>query len=215
MLVTFLKLLRDIARPQWLEIMRHLKRSTGLSVNELAAKLNMSYMGVKQHCVELEKKGYVDTWRRPKQIGRPEKVYRLTEKADPLFPHLDNELNMDILEATNQIYGPNAAEKLLFSYFQKKARRYGEQVKGRTVAEKAEVLAELRNQEGYLSECESDKNGGVRLVEYHSPLAHLAKAYPTIFRMEQQMIERLLGTKVVRSEEAASGLVKFIFAAHC
>ena len=85
MLVTFFKLLRDIARPQWLDIMRHLKRSSGLSVNELAGKLGMSYMGVKQHCVELEKRGYLDTWRRPKAIGRPEKVYRLTEKADPLF----------------------------------------------------------------------------------------------------------------------------------
>ncbi len=213
MLVSFFKLMRDIARPQWLEIMRLLKRSQGLSVNELAEKLGMSYRGVKQHCVELEKKGYVDTWRRPKSVGRPEKLYRLTQKSDPLFPHLDNELNMDILEATDQIYGPNAAEKLLFSYFQKKANRYGEKVVGQNVAEKAAELAKLRSQEGYLSECETDPTGHVRLVEYHSPLAQLAKAYPTVFRMEQQMIERLLGTKVDRSEEAASGLVKFIFAA--
>ena len=183
MLVAFFKLMRDIARPQWLEIMRLLKRSQGLSVNELADKLGMSYMGVKQHCVELEKKGYLDTWRRPKEIGRPEKVYRLTQKADPLFPHLDNELNMDILEATDQIYGPNAAEKLLFSYFQKKAERYGSKVKGHSVAEKAEELARLRSQEGYLSECDRDSEGHVRLVEYHSPLAHLAKAYPTVFRI--------------------------------
>ena len=63
MLVTFFKFLRDIARPQWLDIMKHLKQSSGLSVNELASKLEMSYMGVKQHCVELEKRGYLDTWR--------------------------------------------------------------------------------------------------------------------------------------------------------
>ena len=64
--------LQDISRPQWYDIMRHLKQSQGLVVGELCEKLDMSYMGVKQHCVALEKLGYLDTWRRPKKVGRPE-----------------------------------------------------------------------------------------------------------------------------------------------
>ncbi|MEM7396649.1 MAG: MarR family transcriptional regulator, partial [Verrucomicrobiota bacterium] len=62
--------LRKISRPHWLEILIHVKRSTGLSVSELAKALRMSYMGVKQHCQDLEKKGFLDTWRRPKEVGR-------------------------------------------------------------------------------------------------------------------------------------------------
>jgi predicted ArsR family transcriptional regulator len=207
----FSKAVRDIAKPQWLQILKLLKCSTGMSVNELAGRLNMSYMGVKQHCVELEKKGYLDTWRRPKKVGRPEKVYRLTTKVDPMFPHLDNELNMEILEATDRIYGPNAAEKLLFSYFQSKGERFMPKVKGDSPEERTTSLARLRSQEGHLSECETDPSGQLRMVEYHSPLMHLAKTYPTVVRMEQQMIERLIGARVNRSEESASGLVKYIF----
>jgi len=45
----------------------------------------MSYMGVKQHCVELEEEGYLDTWRRSKGIGRPEMIYRLTARSHELF----------------------------------------------------------------------------------------------------------------------------------
>ncbi|MFV1994224.1 MAG: helix-turn-helix transcriptional regulator, partial [Verrucomicrobiales bacterium] len=161
----FFKIPGDIARPQWLQILKLLKCSTGMSVNELAERLNMSYMGVKQHCVELEKKGYLDTWRRPKKVGRPEKIYRLTVKADPMFPHLDNELNMEILEATDRIYGPNAAEKLLYSYFQKKGERFVPRVKGDTVEEKTASLARLRSQEGHLSECETDSGGRLCMVE--------------------------------------------------
>ncbi|MFV1996268.1 MAG: helix-turn-helix transcriptional regulator, partial [Verrucomicrobiales bacterium] len=149
---------------------------------------------------------------RPKKVGRPEKIYRLTTKVDPMFPHLDNELNMEILEATDRIYGPNAAEKLLYSYFQSKGDRFMPKVKGDTVEERTTSLARLRSQEGHLSECETDSGGGLRMVEYHSPLTHLAKTYPTVSRMEQQMIERLIGAKVNRTQESASGLVKYIFA---
>ena len=46
----------------------------------------MSYMGIKDHCLALEKDGYLDTWRRPKPVGRPEMLYRLTDRARELFP---------------------------------------------------------------------------------------------------------------------------------
>ena len=58
----FLKILRDIAKPQWFEIIIHLKQSTGMSVAELSKALGMSYMGIKQHCVELEKRVQLEYW---------------------------------------------------------------------------------------------------------------------------------------------------------
>lgn len=73
--MNLLPLLREIVHAPVLEIILLLKRSTGMSVNELCREMKMSYMGVKQHCVELEKKRLLDTWRRPKPAGRPEKVY--------------------------------------------------------------------------------------------------------------------------------------------
>ena len=66
----FFRTLRDLAKPQIVAIFDALKRSDGLAVGDLAAALDMSYMGVKQYCVELEKRGYLDTWRRAKETGR-------------------------------------------------------------------------------------------------------------------------------------------------
>jgi hypothetical protein len=34
-------------------------RSRGLSVNELVRKMKMSYMGIKQHCLTLQRDGYL------------------------------------------------------------------------------------------------------------------------------------------------------------
>ena len=79
------QLLSEIGRTQRLEILNTLKRTKGLSVNELVTRMKMSYMGIKQHCLTLERDGYLDTWRRPQKMGRPEMVYRLTRRTHDLF----------------------------------------------------------------------------------------------------------------------------------
>ena len=210
----FLKILRDIAKPQWFEIIIHLKQSTGMSVAELSKALGMSYMGVKQHCVELEKRGYLDTWRRPKKVGRPEKAYRLTHKADLFFPQLGNDFALGMLDALSNMQGEAAAEKILFGYFQARTDYYKKKVKGAGVPELASALAKLRHSEGYLSECQESGNDDpvlCRIVEYHTPFGDLAGKYPILLRMEEQMFERILGVPVKRREERASALVRFIF----
>ena len=95
----FLRIARDIAKPQTFAILDLLKRSTGLPVKDLAKAMKMSYMGVKQHCMELEKKGLLDTWRRPGEVGRPEKLYRLTTKAAAFYPEAGNEMTLEILHS--------------------------------------------------------------------------------------------------------------------
>lgn len=205
------KILQEFGRPQWIAILSALKRSTGLSVSELAEQLGMSYMGVKQHCVELKSRGYLDTWRRPKPVGRPEMVYRLTRKADPLFPQAGNDVSLEVLRTVSQIYGPNAPDRLLFGYFSRKTELYSKRVRGKTVAERAVSLAKLRNAEGYISECVYDARQGLRVMEYHSLLTELIEEFPNMAKMEAQMFEKLLGASVERTEERASGLKRTVF----
>src|SRR6201981_1341739 len=114
------RLLAEIGRTQRLEILNSLKRTKGMSGNELVEKMGMSYMGIKQHCLTLQRDGYLDTWRRPQKMGRPEMVYRLTRRSHDLFQAESHQFTLDLLKSTQEIYGPNAAEKLLYNIFEKK-----------------------------------------------------------------------------------------------
>lgn len=205
------KVFEEFGKRQWTGILFALKRSTGLSVAELSKQLGMSYMGVKNHCLELQKRGYLDTWRRPKSVGRPEQVYRITRKADPLFPQAGNDVSLEVLRTVSEIYGPNAPDRLLFGYFNRKAETYGKRLRGKTVADRAVSLARQRQAEGYLSECKYDAREGLRIEEFHSLLTELIDAFPNTALMEAQMFERLLGAAVERGEERASGLKKTVF----
>jgi predicted ArsR family transcriptional regulator len=207
----FLKHIRDIAKPQHFAIIDTLKRSTGMPVAELSRALDMSYMGVKQHCLDLEKKGWLDTWRRPVPNGRPEKLYRLTTKGASLFPEAGTEMLLDLLKSLAEIFGPTAPEKLLFSYFQKKTAAFAKKLKGRTPAEKASHLARLRSAEGHCAEMAFEPDRGLCMVEWHNPHAAIAAIYPSFYRHEEQMLQRLLGTAVQREEQKVSGLSRIVF----
>ncbi len=150
------KLIREIGRSQRLEILTALRRRGGMSVKEMAAHFGMSYMGIKQHCLDLEEEGYLDTARRPKPVGRPEIAYRLTPLAFELFPGGSNELTLQVLEAIQQSYGPAAPPKLLFTIFNQRAEKYQAVDRGAPLPARAAALAKLRNAEGYMAELEND-----------------------------------------------------------
>jgi predicted ArsR family transcriptional regulator len=204
------RLLAEIGRTQRLEIVNALKRSRGLSVNELVNRMRMSYMGIKQHCLTLQRDGYLDTWRRPQKMGRPEMVYRLTRRAHDLFQADSNRFTLELLESAQQIYGTNAPEKLLYNLFEKKTANLKEKVKGAAVAERAKSLAKARDLEGYMSQFVTD-DGGPQILECHTPLQNVLDKYPIIGRFEQEMFEQVLGTRVRRQETRNSGLYECAF----
>ena len=205
------QLLSEIGRTQRLEILNTLKRTRGLSVNELVAKMKMSYMGIKQHCLTLERDGYLDTWRRPQKMGRPEMVYRLTRRTHDLFPCDSNDLTLELLQSIKEVHGSNGPEKMLFHVFERKTARLKEQVKGATTAERAKWLVKEREKEGFMSQFVTEEEGGPQILECHSPIMNLLDDYPIAGRLEQDLVGAVLGVPVRREETRTSGLYECAF----
>jgi predicted ArsR family transcriptional regulator len=183
-----------------------------MSVNELVEKMGMSYMGIKQHCITLHRDGYLDTWRRPQKMGRPEMVYRLTRRTHDLFHADSHQFTLDLLKAAEDIYGPNAPEKLLYSLFKKKTTALKAKAKGETVAERAKWLAHVRDGEGHMAAfLTNEKDGGTQILECHSPLLNVLEQYPIVGRFEQDMFDAVLGTRVRREVNRNSGLYECAF----
>ena len=209
-------MLAEIGRTQRLEILNSLKRTKGMSVNELVRKMKMSYMGIKQHCVTLQRDGYLDTWRRPQKMGRPEMVYRLTRRSHDLFTVDSNQFTLELRTSIQQIHGTNAPEKLLYNLFERKTAFLKSKVKGASVADRAKWLARARDSEGYMAQfCPGGKDSSAHILECHSPIMNLLDSYPIIGRLEEEMFQAVLGTKVRREESRSSGLFEcaFYFAA--
>ena len=200
----FLEVQRDTMRLSWAVILEALKRSGGMPVSDLAREVEMSYMGVKQHCLKLCEMGYLEEWRLPrakKEVGRPEKLYRLTAKCDPLFPGAGVRMTLAVLRGVRQLFGDSAPEKVLYHHFQELREQWQPKLRaGKSLVEKATRLADLRDKAGWFSRCHYDPSTGFRIEEFHNPMAKIYEEYPNTVRMEVQMMEALLGTKVARDE---------------
>ena len=203
------RLISQIGRSQRLAVVNLLKRSQGLTVRELAQRLGMSYMGVKQHCLNLERDGYLGTFRRHRGVGRPELLYQLTAKAQDLFPQADNVLSISLLEQARKLYGASAAEKILFLHFQEKAKAYAGKVQGDTPFDRAKALARMRDREGHMADFEPEP--APRIVERHHPMQALFDAFPEAMAMERDLFQRVLGIPVRREQRQAGGTYEYVF----
>ncbi len=204
------RLIEAVAPNTRLKILNELKRTQGLHAGDIAERLGMSYMGVKEMCDEMHKAGLLDTWRQPQARGRPFKLYRLTQRAHDLFPTASNPLTHDVLEAAQKLFGSTAPEKLLLVVFQKLTAGYAERLRGDTPAERAKWLARLRDHDGHMSEFEAG-DGKPCIIEHHSPILDLHRAFPIVAKFEAEMFQRLLGVPVRREEDTASGLFRAVF----
>ena len=205
------RLIQQVGRSARLRVLNELKRTQAMCVADLAARLGMSYMGVKSVCLDLQKRGLLDTWRSPRPIGRPQMLYRLTERAHDLFPTTSNAMTLAVLVAAQKLFGVAAAEKLLLVAFQEKSADYALRLKGDTLADRAKWLARLRDHDGHMSECLSDESGALSIIEHHSPILDLLREFPFIARLETEIFQRLLGVPVRREETSVGGMFRAVF----
>ena len=201
----FVSGVRELVRPQWVAILEELKRSGGLAVPDLAKEIGMSYMGTKQHCEKLEACGYVERRRLPRsQVGRPEILYRLSEKAEAIFPYAGLDVLLSVLDAAARLFGDTAPEKLVHRHLLARRDDWKPVLeKAGDLAGRAKRLVALRAKTGCLNRfCEDEK--GLRIEEFHHPLEPIFERWPGLRGVETRMFEELLGTRLLRNETEPS-----------
>lgn len=196
----------DLLKPQWLRTLTELKITGGMAVSELSKRFDASYMTVKQHCEDLNKRGYLKRTRVPRQeIGRPEIFYSLSEKAEAMFPPLPPQFTLEMLEQVRRMFGETAPDKLLFQYFQDQQHKWTAKVEKETaLLAKTRLFAKIREKEGVFTRCYPEpEDGTTRIVlrEFHNPLHEVFEKFPRAIAMEQRAIESSLGNRISREAQ--------------
>src|ERR1044072_5089586 len=91
-------------------ITKLLKTEGPIDSAQLAERLGLTAMGVRQHLYALQREGLVTSEERPVPIGRPAKFWRLTREADPLFPAAYAELSGALTDLGKDAFGEEGLE---------------------------------------------------------------------------------------------------------
>lgn len=178
-------------------ILEHLKQDGPQDAGSLAEALGITAMAVRQHLYALEAEQLITFREEPRPLGRPAKLWRLTEAADSFFPNGHADLTLDLLVAMRSAFGERGLDKLIAARTDQQAADYGERVaKTGPLKPRLKALAELRTEEGYMASVEPDGVGGYLLVENHCPICAAARTCQGLCAGELALFRRVLGDGV-------------------
>jgi len=185
-----------------------LRRHGRLSAPRLADLLQLTSVGVRRHLALLERDGLVSATVEKPRRGRPTAHYRLTDAGLETFPRHYDEVAREVISFLKDRDAP-ALHQFLAWRNERLAASYAHRVDGATLAERAEALAEVLNEEGFMAEVESAP-GGLRLCQHNCTVEHLAAELPDLCASEAKLFERLLGTPVEREATIVDGAVRCV-----
>jgi len=188
-------------------ITKLLKTEGPIDSAQLAARLGLTAMAVRQHLYALQREGLVAAEERPVPIGRPAKFWRLTREADHLFPEAYAELSVALIDSVKDAFGEEGLERVLTSRCARQRTDYTRQIKpADPLARKLRNLAKLRTEEGYMAEIKKEDDGSFLLVENHCPICAAANACQGFCSTELDLFRSVLGLGV--TVERAEHIIK-------
>jgi predicted ArsR family transcriptional regulator len=183
-----------------------LKRRGPTTILELEAAVGLARESVRDHLQSLVAAGFVErAGLRRAGPGRPAAVYRLSDRGERLFPQREPELLREMAVFILAERREDVLERFLAARAAGKRERLGERLAGLTGLERAEALAAILDEEGFLAEIEPTAEGRCLLRLCHCPLRELVAVTRLPCRSELQLVRDLLGLELRRESFMPDG----------
>jgi predicted ArsR family transcriptional regulator len=188
------------------EILEALRRSAGLTADQLAETLGVTAMAIRKHLAALQSQGLLTAQIERRPIGRPVYIYALAPTARDLFPQQYQELTTDLIDDLRAIDGGKKVALL----FERRAERLYEQLcpamEGSALPERLAILTDYLDTQGYLAEWEPTPEGDYLLKEHNCAIYGVAQCAPEVCACELDLFRRLLdGADIEREQHVIDG----------
>lgn len=188
------------------EIINILRTVGPLTVGALGDRLGITHVAVRRHLTSLERDALVCSVQERLPMGRPTRVYSLTEAADELFPKKYGSFTLEVLDFLSL-----NAEEMVEQFFANRGKnmsdKYGPEVtSGTSLSERVARLTDIQTANGYLADWEQGEGDTLVIKEYNCPVHQVSRKYPHACHHELEFFKTVLGTdQVERVECIAKG----------
>jgi predicted ArsR family transcriptional regulator len=187
------------------EILRLLRTRGEMTAGDLSRAMGISSVAVRQHLEVLASRELVRTQTERRPVGRPCRVYSLTESADELFPQSYHGLALMILEHLRERDGEQKVDEVFDARVERLEAQYTPQMARKSLRNRVAAVARMQDENGYMSEWEECPDGSFRLREYNCAICQVARCFPRVCEKERELFTRLLDAEVTREEHALAG----------
>ena len=186
-------------------IIEHLKHRGSMSVEQIAEALGVSRVCVRKHLGLLESDGLIRYEEKRHERGRPRFIYRLTEKADCLFPRAYDDFAREILEHIEENFGAAAVPRVFAARASSLIEQLRAECAGMNFEQSLKHLVNSINSKGYVAEIRRQKDGSYRLTQRNCPTEAIAMSHPQLCEEELRVYREVLGCDIIRECKISSG----------
>jgi predicted ArsR family transcriptional regulator len=167
------------------------------TINDLAESVGINPISVRHHVTKLEASGLVTSEEERHGVGRPRRLYYLTEKGMEQFPTRYLRLTLRLLSQLKETLPSPMVNQLFSQVADGLVTDYATELEleEMPIEERLDVVKELLQGEGFTMEWER-KDDGYHIRESSCPYYHVGQTHPEICAVDQTLISNVLSVPV-------------------
>jgi DeoR family suf operon transcriptional repressor len=161
------------------------------TINELAEAVDINPISVRHHIARLEAEGLATSEEERHGVGRPRRLYFLTEAGQEHFPSRYMRLTIRLLEQLKGSMPEPMVSQLFTQMAQDMADEVKTQARGLDMEQRLDLVTGLLSDEGFTVQWE--KQGNQYLIrEISCPYYRVGQNHPEVCSMDQTLISTVL-----------------------
>ena len=163
------------------------------TINELADAVGINPISIRHHITKLEADGLVASDEELHGVGRPRRIYFLTEAGLERFPTRYMQLTLRLLSQIKETMPKSAVDQIFAEMAKHMVVDYTSQTdtEGMSMEERLNLMQRMLAREGFNVEWEQLGNQ-YHVREINCPYLHISQNHPEVCAVDQTLISALL-----------------------
>jgi predicted ArsR family transcriptional regulator len=183
-------------------ILKHQK----ITINDLAEIVGINPISVRHHILKLEGEGVVDSAEERHGVGRPRRVYFLTETGQEQFPTHYLRLTNRLLERVKESLPSELVGQLFSQMGEDMAEDFvsNQDMESLPIEDRLDLLKHVLKDEGFQVEWEKMPES-YEIRELNCPYYHIGQNHPEVCEVDQTLISRMLAVPATKIQCLLNG----------
>ncbi|NLG73712.1 MAG: winged helix-turn-helix transcriptional regulator [Chloroflexi bacterium] len=161
------------------------------TINELAEAVDINPISVRHHINRLQAEGLVSSEEERHGVGRPRRVYFLTEEGVETFPSRYVRLPTMLLEQLKETMPPSMINQIFSEIAKELASDYTDDLEALSMEERLDLVKQMLNNEGFTVKWEK-QGDHYQIHEVSCPYYYVGQTHPEVCSVDQTLISTVL-----------------------
>ncbi len=183
------------------DILKYLLKEVQATALQLSETLKVSPQAIRRHLKDLEGEELISYSSEQIGMGRPQHVYRLSDKGKELLRREVGDsygkFTVSLLDTLTETVGRDQVSSILQKQWQRKAEEYQQHLAKGSLQQRVAMLVELRKAEGFMAEYYPVENSDPKenkfiFLEHNCAISNVAESFPSVCGHELEMFAAVL-----------------------